>query len=433
MDSVVLSPDQEKRRAMRNAFFYGPGPEEQLMLNNNTQEATYLDSSAMTLSKLPTYDDAPVSLKDDLPDEKPDYLMERYKKDDGDDDDEEVDVKVIAAEEKKNSNIQTLTNIIKANIGTGMLNLPHGFKEAGLAVGAIGTMLCGFLSTFCMHQLLGVYEKVGENKPMDYADLTEATFKRSQYHFLNKLATFARHVTNFFILATQFGTCCVYIVFCSRMVKDVVDIYFPEYAYIELSYYHWATTLALIPYCFVTTLYVLSLFCLLANAITAVCVCIIFYHVFANLQAVENVQLATGPGDFFVFFGSAMFSYSSVTFLLPLRRQMRTPTALNHWDGLLNLGMAIVMGLYTATGFYGYLCFGEDTVFMLRNLPDHWYFLSSPLQIIDEECFVFNISGCITLLNCLGDSVSLSLSTFNSTLVSKFYGRQLVSVLKIHA
>ena len=207
---------------------------------------------------------------------------------------------------------------------------------------------------------------------MHYAEVAEVVFLRSKYGIINKLAKTARYVTSFFVLGNQLGFCIVYIVFSAKIIKELMDIYWPEVNYITSTHYHIIVTLLLIPYCFITTLYFLSHFMIVANILTIICVVIIFQYILTNTLPVENLNTVTTIPNFFIFFGTAMFSFSSISSILPLRREMRVPSAFDRWNGILTFGMVIVMVLYTATGFYGYLAFGAESKVILRNLPEHW-------------------------------------------------------------
>lgn len=57
--------------------------------------------------------------------------------------------------EHPTSNLDTMIHLLKGNIGTGILAMPEAFKNAGLYVGLIGTMIMGFICTHCMHMLVG--------------------------------------------------------------------------------------------------------------------------------------------------------------------------------------------------------------------------------------------------------------------------------------
>jgi len=63
--------------------------------------------------------------------------------------------------------------------------------------------------------------------------------------------------------------------------------------------------------------------------------------------------------------------------VLPVENKMRTPEVLGGWFGVLDLGMTIVMVLYAAVGFYGYLRFGEAVQGSITlNLPCHEMYVS---------------------------------------------------------
>lgn len=53
------------------------------------------------------------------------------------------------------SNLDTMIHLLKGNIGTGILAMPEAFKNAGLYVGLVGTLIMGFICTHCMHMLVG--------------------------------------------------------------------------------------------------------------------------------------------------------------------------------------------------------------------------------------------------------------------------------------
>lgn len=47
-----------------------------------------------------------------------------------------------------------LAHLIKSLLGTGLLAMPMAFKNAGLVFGSIGTVIIGFLCTYCIHILV---------------------------------------------------------------------------------------------------------------------------------------------------------------------------------------------------------------------------------------------------------------------------------------
>ena len=272
---------------------------------------------------------------------------------------------------QRNSKIQTLTNVVKAAIGIGMLSLPYAFRQAGLVVGTVGCLLSGILTTYCMLQVVVAHNIVAKGRFLNYSEVAQEAFRLSKFPWVRKCSKVAGVITNVMIVITQLGLCTVFILYCSKTMKDLSDTYVPTWE-LKVAYWHIAITIVLIPYCFITSLHRLSYFMHLANAGTIVCVVIIFQYVIRNVQPLDNIDLVTTPADFFSFFGTAMFAFASTSSVLPVRNAMKTPKSFDGTIGVLSIGMAIVCLLYTSTGILGYLCFGRDSIVITRNLPDHW-------------------------------------------------------------
>ena len=55
---------------------------------------------------------------------------------------------------------------------------------------------------------------------------------------------------------------------------------------------------------------------------------------------------------------------------MPLENNMKTPQHFIGCPGVLNIGMSVVVTLYTAVGFFGYLKYGSHTKAAITlNLP----------------------------------------------------------------
>ena len=55
---------------------------------------------------------------------------------------------------------------------------------------------------------------------------------------------------------------------------------------------------------------------------------------------------------------------------MPIENKMKRPQDFGGYSGVMNLGMVTVTCLYTATGFYGYLKYGDDAKGSVTlNLP----------------------------------------------------------------
>lgn len=47
-----------------------------------------------------------------------------------------------------------MAHLLKSSLGTGILAMPMAFKNSGLLVGAIGTLVVGFICTHCVRILV---------------------------------------------------------------------------------------------------------------------------------------------------------------------------------------------------------------------------------------------------------------------------------------
>lgn len=52
------------------------------------------------------------------------------------------------------SNNETIIHLLKGSLGTGILAMPQAFDNAGYLNGIIGTIIIGFLCTYCLHVLV---------------------------------------------------------------------------------------------------------------------------------------------------------------------------------------------------------------------------------------------------------------------------------------
>lgn len=96
--------------------------------------------------------------------------------------------------EHPTSNIDTLIHLLKGNIGTGILAMPQAFKNAGLYVGLIGTLIIGSICTHCMHMLVACSKELccrQEIPSMDYSEVCFNVFKTGPRE-LQKYARLAR-------------------------------------------------------------------------------------------------------------------------------------------------------------------------------------------------------------------------------------------------
>ncbi|XP_076316007.1 proton-coupled amino acid transporter 2-like isoform X4 [Tachypleus tridentatus] len=126
----------------------------------------------------------------------------------------------------KTTNCETLMNFLKGNTGAGILALPNGFMNAGLLVGTLGIPFMALLCTHCMHTLVHcsrhLSSKLGQDS-LDYSKVALYACKLGPAP-IQKYGRTARRIINVFLMVTQFGFCCIYLVFVSTNIMQILPI-----------------------------------------------------------------------------------------------------------------------------------------------------------------------------------------------------------------
>ncbi|XP_063222739.1 neutral amino acid uniporter 4 isoform X5 [Bacillus rossius redtenbacheri] len=90
--------------------------------------------------------------------------------------------------EHPTSNLDTMIHLLKGNIGTGILAMPDAFRNAGLVVGTLGTLLMGVVCTHCMHVLVKCAHELcrrTQRPSLDFSGVVEAAFSTGPSHIRN--------------------------------------------------------------------------------------------------------------------------------------------------------------------------------------------------------------------------------------------------------
>ena len=91
-------------------------------------------------------------------------------------------------------NTETLINLLKGNLGTGLQAMPDAIKNAGLWLGTGGLLGIAVICIHCMHLLVRsaqtLCERTGKNA-LSYASVAEGAFELGPPTF-QRLASFSR-------------------------------------------------------------------------------------------------------------------------------------------------------------------------------------------------------------------------------------------------
>nr|AUZ41739.1 glutamine transporter 1 [Diaphorina citri] len=259
------------------------------------------------------------------------------------------------------SDTETLIHLLKGSLGTGILAMPLAFSKAGLYFGLFATCIIGVICTYCIHILVKCAHILCRRMKiptLGFADVAEVAFLAGPPS-LQRFSNTARGVVNTFLVIDLIGCCCVYIVFVSRNMKDVVDEYLSTP--LDLQVYMLCLLPFLILINLIRNLKYLAPFSMMANLLVGASVTICFYYIFQDLPSFDERPKFSSWQELPLFFGTAIFALEGIGVVMPLENNMKKP---NHFIGcpsVLNFGMGMVVFLYSAVGFFGYLKYGDAT------------------------------------------------------------------------
>ncbi|XP_015307643.2 proton-coupled amino acid transporter 2 isoform X2 [Macaca fascicularis] len=259
--------------------------------------------------------------------------------------------------------IQALIHLVKGNMGTGILGLSLAVKNAGILMGPLSLLVMGLIACHCMHILV-----------------------RCAQRFCK------RHIVSFFLIVTQLGFCCVYIVFLADNLKQVVEAvnsttnncHSNETVMLTPTMDSRLYMLSFLPFLvllvLIRNLRILTIFSMLANISMLVSLVIITQYIAQEIPDPSRLPLVASWKTYPLFFGTAIFSFESIGVVLPLENKMKNA---RHFPAILSLGMSIVTSLYISIGTLGYLRFGDDIKASISlNLPNCWLYQSVKLLYI---------------------------------------------------
>lgn len=284
--------------------------------------------------------------------------------------------------------VQTLIHLLKGNIGTGLLSLPLAVKYAGLVLGPISLVCMGIVAIHCMRLLVKCAHHLSErvNKPfLSYGQAMHIGMENVSC--LRRFAPWGRWTVNLFLIITQLGFCCVYFVFLSDNIKQVVeaansttwDCQVNRSGQAEVGVQSFDSRIymlfflpAFILLVFTPNLKYLAPLSLLANLVMSFSLVLIYYYSITNIVLPIDLPSVGEAKNYPLFFGMAVFAFEGIGVVLPLENKMQKP---ERFGLVLGCGMAAVTFLYISLGTVGYMCFG-DTIngSITLNLPNCWMY-----------------------------------------------------------
>ncbi|EDX02563.1 proton-coupled amino acid transporter 1 [Drosophila yakuba] len=259
------------------------------------------------------------------------------------------------------SYLETIVHLFKGNIGPGLFAMGDAFKNGGLLVAPLLTVVIAVVSIHCQHVLVACSKKMrdlkGETVCADYAQTVEQCFENGPPKLRGWSRTMGRLV-DIFICVTQLGFCCIYFVFISTNLKQILQAYD-----IDMNV-HVVMLLAFVPVLLsslITNLKWLTPVSMFANVCMILGLAITLYYALKDgLPEVEERALWTNGSQLALFFGTAIFAFEGIALVMPLKNAMRKPHQFERPLGVLNVGMFLVSVMFMFAGSVGYMKWGEQ-------------------------------------------------------------------------
>ncbi|RZF47992.1 hypothetical protein LSTR_LSTR002058 [Laodelphax striatellus] len=265
---------------------------------------------------------------------------------------------------------ETLMHLLKSSLGTGILAMPMAFKNAGLLAGLLGTVLIGYICTYCVHMFVKCAQILCERKTVEkigFQKVVELSFLEGPPAMM-KFSRAAGTTVMAALLMELLGCCCAYVVFVAKSLKQLVDHY--DGHEMDVRFY----MLLLVP-CLVMTnmgksLRFITPISVISNSLFMGGVGVSYYYIFDDLPSIKERPWVVSWHHWPKFFGTAIFAMEGIGTIMPIENSMKNPKHFIGCPSVLNIGMMILVTLYSITGFFGFLKYGSATDDSITfNLP----------------------------------------------------------------
>ncbi|XP_055621307.1 proton-coupled amino acid transporter-like protein pathetic isoform X2 [Toxorhynchites rutilus septentrionalis] len=265
---------------------------------------------------------------------------------------------------------ETLTHLLKASLGTGILAMPIAFSYAGLVGGILATVLTALICTHCAYVLVKcahtLYHRT-KSTAMTFAEVAEVALDngpqwgRGWGKFVSKCITYG-------LFVTYFGTCAVYTVIIATNFQQVIEHYTGTEMNLRMTIALLLVPLILLSW--IPNLKYLAPVSMIANVFMCVGLGITFYYLVTDMPPLTERPLFISVLNWPSFFAIVIFAMEAIGVVMPLENQMKTPQNFIGICGVLNQGMAGVTLIYIFLGFLGYVRYGDQALGSITlNLP----------------------------------------------------------------
>lgn len=265
---------------------------------------------------------------------------------------------------------ETLTHLLKASLGTGILAMPIAFSYAGLAGGIIATILTALVCTHCAYVLVKCAHTLyvrNQKTAMSFSEIAVIALENGP-QWGRKWSKFISNCITYGLFVTYFGTCAVYTVIIATNFQQVVEHYTGGEMNLRLMIAMLLIPLILLSW--IPNLKYLAPVSMVANVFMCVGLGITFYYLVTDMPALSERPMFVSVLEWPKFFAIVIFAMEAIGVVMPLENQMKTPQNFIGLCGVLNQGMGGVTLIYILLGFLGYVRYGDEALGSITlNLP----------------------------------------------------------------
>ncbi|KAL3715937.1 hypothetical protein ACJRO7_007659 [Eucalyptus globulus] len=280
------------------------------------------------------------------------------------------------------SSIQTIGNILVSIVGTGVLGLPFAFKVAGWLAGAVGVVVTGVATYYCMLILVQCRDKLASQEESadvkTYGDLGSKCMGKA-----------GRYLTEFLITISQCGGAVAYLVFIGQNLSSIFEGHRLTFA----SFIFLLVPLQ-IALSWINTLSALAPFSIFADVCNVVAM---GFVVKEDIQQALGGQFSFGdrkaisPDIRGLPFagGMAVFCFEGFGMTLALEASMKERRTFRK---VLAQAFSGIILVYVMFGFFGYMAYGDETADIVTlNLPRAWTTVAVQIGLCLGLAFTFPI------------------------------------------
>ncbi|XP_018331729.1 uncharacterized protein LOC108741409 [Agrilus planipennis] len=270
------------------------------------------------------------------------------------------------------NNLEAFMDMLKGNLGSGIVALPIAFKHAGWVVGSVGLILCILLTIHTLNTLISTEYRICKRKKVPLLQYSYAmeTVTEMGPSCASKCGKFYWYTTFIFTICLQLGACMSYISFGAGVLEAMVNSFLTEE---PLTKFHYIL-ITMPPYfctLFILNLKVIAPLAFTANIATIIGFLLCFRYLFVDLANLIDDRDAFGSiTKYPLFIGISIFSMQAVGLITHVEYSMKNPKQFGGLCGMFPLSMYVLGSLYFTIAFFGYWRFGDEVKgnFVL-NLP----------------------------------------------------------------